>query len=293
MNTLQKILDFEEGMKRILITPAIAAIMLKDNIDFNRNISNRNKNSMSNQMKNGLWKEDINASIVFSKTNKLLDGQHRLSSIISSGKSINMWVCNNMEEETFDVIDTGKMRSLPDIFSINNVANSNKVAATTTVLYCINSKKIRDINKGGGTLSNHCMYQYYKDRERFLGGLNYKLKINGMTSSIIFSVYGYLLQFEKDEIVDDFFHKIKTGSDLYDNHPIMTFRNQLVKYIGKSSKDRPLKIEYIARLLKTFYFFKEGEKKKITRILWNSTGKESFPYHKLHKDDTFAFKCID
>jgi len=296
METLKQILNFNSGMKKIDITPSISALMLEGNVHYNRPKNDKNKVRLSTQMKNGLWKEDVNSTIGFSKNNVLLDGQHRLEAIIHSGCTISMWVCNNVDEKSFDVIDSGKSRTPGDIFSINGIEKGNKVAASTMLLFTLNNKMSIHNNGSGKSnaakdLTHHCLYKYYEYKEEYLGSIDYNSSVFGLANSISNGVHAYLLQFEEEEIVNDFFYKLKTGSDIYEGHPIMTFREQLIKFSSKSVKERPTKIEYIARLLKTFGFFNTRSEKPCKRIGWNEASKESFPYHKKHKKVDFTFYC--
>ncbi len=114
------------------ITPAMATEMLKRN-DNNRPFSEGTAGGYAQQMIKGTW-PNTGATITFSKTGRLLDGQHRLSACVKVDMSINFDVRFGIEDSAFAFIDAGKKRSAGDIFSINGVKNARLMAAATSRL---------------------------------------------------------------------------------------------------------------------------------------------------------------
>jgi len=114
----------------------------------NGNINNRSIKSdcikrYSNDMASGNWREDTGELIKVSKTNRLLDGQHRLMAVIESGVKVNFHICYGLEDDVFDVIDTGKGRSGGDALHILGVKNATNLAAMIQVFNrLINGKSL-------------------------------------------------------------------------------------------------------------------------------------------------------
>ena len=115
INQLNTMIQFEKE----LITPSKAKTYLEANTN-NRNVKDRHVLKLSNEMKSGRWKQDTAETIKISKTGRILDGQHRLMAVIQSGVSIYFHVAKGLNEEVFDVIDTGSNRSAADVFKINH-----------------------------------------------------------------------------------------------------------------------------------------------------------------------------
>lgn len=99
-----------------LITPAIASRWLGCNVD-NRKLPVGNMKFIAREMEAGEFKTTHQA-IAFTGTRqspgRLLDGQTRLTAIEQSGVSVKMWVFWGCSEDSFDVIDSGKVRSFAD-----------------------------------------------------------------------------------------------------------------------------------------------------------------------------------
>ena len=56
--------------------------------------------------------------IRFSKTGKMIDGQHRLQAILNSGISVQCVVMRDLADDIFDVLDSGKPRGKVDVLFI-------------------------------------------------------------------------------------------------------------------------------------------------------------------------------
>ena len=94
--------------KVILITPEIAGQWLEQNTN-NRKVDSKTERHYINQMEQDNWLLS-HQGIAFDVNDILQDGQHRLRSIIHSGKPQYMLVFSNMPEENFTILDTAKSR---------------------------------------------------------------------------------------------------------------------------------------------------------------------------------------
>ena len=95
------------------ITPNIATQMLAENVS-NRKLKSGLVARYSNAIKKGQWKLNGSA-VVFSSDGQLLDGQHRLHSIVQTGVPVSCMVVYGVQPKTMDTIDTGKSRSHADL----------------------------------------------------------------------------------------------------------------------------------------------------------------------------------
>lgn len=109
------------------ITPRIAEVYLSGNTA-NRPINAKRVNEYARAMRAGQWRT-TNQGIGISRTGVLVDGQHRLHAVIESGVCVKMAVTTGLDEDVFDVIDTGRTRSDGDVLSIVGLKDYNLVAA--------------------------------------------------------------------------------------------------------------------------------------------------------------------
>lgn len=66
---------------------------------------------------------------------RLLDGHHRLTAVVSSGRTVPMRITYDADPETFAVIDDGKRRSAADVLGYMGEKNSQSLAASVRLLY--------------------------------------------------------------------------------------------------------------------------------------------------------------
>jgi hypothetical protein len=110
------------------ITPEIAKAFLAGNTD-NRKLASRTVEVLARDMVNGCWRV-THQCIAISESGLLIDGQHRLSAVVSSGKTVPMYVAYyGGEEKAMGLpIDLHKKRSHTDILKCNprfaEIANS-------------------------------------------------------------------------------------------------------------------------------------------------------------------------
>lgn len=112
-------ISFEE------ITPYIASRWLEVNEENQRKMNSNQVFQYATQMKKGLWMPDTGESIKFSRSRRLIDGQHRLKAIVEADESRVMMVIRGIADENIVKMDQGKKRNLADIFRIQGVEIPN------------------------------------------------------------------------------------------------------------------------------------------------------------------------
>lgn len=122
--------------KVMTITPEMASEMLENNV-FNRPLSNARVGMYVDAMKAGEWSLNGEA-IKFDETGRLLDGQHRLTSIIRSNIAIQSMVIRGLPAKSASTIDTGKNRTAADVLalggSVSSLASKAFAAATRMLM---------------------------------------------------------------------------------------------------------------------------------------------------------------
>lgn len=118
-----------------LVTPAQAQVWLENNNVKNRNLSLRN----ADKLKKDLMEDRFvftGDPIRFDKDGVLVDGQHRLHSIVSSGKSVYLLVIEGLDMSATDRIDQGLVRSVADILQMTgrHVTNVSTCVSIGNVL---------------------------------------------------------------------------------------------------------------------------------------------------------------
>lgn len=248
------------------ITPDIAAELLKGNVN-NRSKAVRHVRFLADQMTEGKWK-DSGDPIRIAKNGRILDGQHRLSAIIDSGVSLNMLVIRDMEEEVFDVIDTGKTRSAADVLTIKSIPNASQIAALSKkiILYSRGVYSARTTLRTG--VSNADILSYVNENiDRLLELIRMAYTRNTSFKYIKVTEYA-LMQSIFDEISQEdshaFLTKLSQGTGLDLMDPILLLRNKILD--DTSATTHLLEKWRLSLFIRTWNHFRQGNKLKILQV---------------------------
>lgn len=218
------------------ISPAIAEEMLATNADNNRRQSKTLIRQYARDMIAGNW-EITGEAIKFDTNGRLIDGQHRLSAVIASKKTVKMAVITGLEPTVIHVLDTGRSRSGQDALTIAGFAeNANHVAAlarkiigyqggTTDVLH---GHKIR---LRGQPITNRDILEYARLNDlqpyvRFSLALD-KRQINRIMAATEWAFVYWLLSQTDSDAAKDFCSRLATLDSVPLQSPIRTVFERL------------------------------------------------------------------
>lgn len=194
------------------ISPNTAMSYLKD-AGRNRTLSEKKVQEYSKMMTDGDWV--LNGEpIIFGKSGRLIDGQHRLRAIIYANATVQMLVVRGVEDEYFDSIDSGKSRSLQDVFSSNGIGSSQLVSSIVKKfnIICNNPKACFFRDYSHTTASRKKMLEIYRNHaETFDFAANFGSKMYAKkrlaSPANIGAIFAYLLLVKEhnQEDVEQFF----------------------------------------------------------------------------------------
>ena len=134
-------------LKMVKISPEVAAEMLESNININRSIKQGHLTKLIYDMSHGFWDANNGEALRFTKPKKgqkwgtLVDGQHRLHAIISSGTTFTLPCMIGVSEDSFATLDSGSSRQFGDILASKGVPSKTATAGAVLTLeqfYCGN-----------------------------------------------------------------------------------------------------------------------------------------------------------
>lgn len=257
-----------------LITPAVATKLIQSNTH-NRKISQPVLLRYVADMLNGRWKQDTGETIKISKKGRILDGQHRLHAVVKSGVSNYFYITTGLDEDVFDVIDTGKSRNAADAFTIADIKNSYQLSAILVYFNLLkeNKRKGRQVNLR--QTNSELLEQYYEEPLFWQNITNktavlYTAFAKILPGSVIggFLAYLYKLNPEKAE---DFMEQLCTGLNVT-NQSIALLRNKLMQD-RMSPRKMPPSLK-MALIIKTWNYYTKGIEVKILKY---DTVNEEFP----------------
>lgn len=277
----------EYSSEIVFISPKEASAWLTENKFDNRRLDDRNVNKIARDIKNGKWVFD-GTPIRFDKEGNIIDGQHRLWAIVTAGKQVECLVIRGLDNKAKITIDSGKSRSLSDIFHFNGYVNNNVLASV-----CRLAIGWRTTNGNMWKWATDNSHKRLSAQEMLEEANNNSLAILAVQNSLslkmvrkimgpgmaAFSYYLFLSTGAPRHEVDDFFLGIEKGIGLSVNSPILLLRNTLTirdTYLYAAEKQGGNKsMAYkLAIIIKAWNALKE--KKSLQRLRFDNQ-KENYP----------------
>lgn len=222
------------------VSPQLAMKWLERN-GKNRKLTDRNVTFLSNQINSGEWKI-TGDPVKFDVNKKLIDGQHRLSAIVKSGKTIELFVANGLPEDVFDVLDTGRGRSGGDVLSSLGYRNYNHLSSISKGILMFEAGYLQAPNKANklSVVTNAKILKFVKAHPELEEIVTYIVSsayenFRPIGPTILGTIY-YLISKKNQSKADVFFEKYSTGIDLGKNSPIRILREKLLRNQTNKSK---------------------------------------------------------
>lgn len=238
------------------ISPKRAEQILKLN-KTNRPMNGRHVDFLANEILSGNWK--LNGESIKIGKDTLIDGQHRLRAIIQSGRAIKTLLLTGVDNETFDTIDTGKLRSGGDVLSILGEKHVNNLSALLILIKRYYKQKNFSGRYKASNIEIEKLLQEYPDARDFAG---ISPRCTGLIPPRVIEFCHYVTSKIDNDESDKFIHGLCTGNSLTARNPILVLRNKIMQSrLGgaKYSADA-----MIGMILKTWNLVRDG--KKISRL---------------------------
>jgi len=254
-------------IKEELITPEKARVLLEFN-NGNRTLSQHCLNRYVEDMKAGRWRAETGETIKISKSGYLMDGQHRLTAVIRANVSVRMFICYGVDDDAFEVIDTGKSRTAADIFKIAGV-NYNVVVPSVIIHYNAYLSDNPEITRKTKTKSNAELLKQYHNNKEFWDEVVRKSYAWYEAINRIIPVgelggfYARIKRFN-DVIADRFMNELCTGKEV-SNNVIYLLRKKL--YDDRVSRKKMPSGMRLAFMIKTWNFYVRKKDVKVLKYL--------------------------
>ncbi len=269
--------DHSRRVERLVITPAIAKMILDDRNPTNRAVKKGQVAFLVDQLKKGLWKEN-GETLIFDADGDLLDGQHRLTACVISGISFATLVSFGMPSEVYTTIGRSVKRGPADDLHINGERHAKDLAAALSLL------AMEEV----GRLAAFANPDQYFDPMRVLArhpnireGVVFARQRQGIFKTLSFSTRVLAFCYYRFHQVDPakapiFFDQLLHGVGLTADSPVLALRNrllQLERHRSTVARVRPPIQELMALMIKAFNLYRKNKSCKILR--WSAG--EPFP----------------
>lgn len=264
--------------KRMTVTPAMASVMLERNVDdewHNRPQSEKGLRRYAAAMKRG-WKL-TGEPIIFSKSGRLLNGQHRLSACIESGHPFDVLVVCGIDDDAFKFMDIGVARTAGHIFAIEDIPNAGAIAASARLLFGYKTKQAWDGR--APEVENDILLDFYRQHTRLQDALGPARELYAeRLVPMRWGAFCFYICAEKNrEEAKRFFEMVATGVGLTSkSSPAFRIRKRLLAN-ARSTSDTLSETYIGAYLIQAWNTHRHGESRVLFRWRTEQTPNEAFP----------------
>jgi len=205
------------------ITPQKAEEYLAANRG-NRNIVQAHVAAMARDIINGRWM--FNAQpICFSRSGRLLNGQHRLSAVLDADQPIEVMVMRGLPEEAFETYDkqAKKAPAVEEMF--DDFGDKALVSATAVLLWKRELRPPGQPSASPTATEVRDVIQAHPDLMR-LRGFARKLVRYGRSSALTYAAYR--IQRDDPRLGQVFLDRLETAANLPAGHIILRLRDRLI-----------------------------------------------------------------
>lgn len=274
--------EITEGIRRMEITPEAATNLLQFNTA-NRHLTQSTVDRYADMMRQGLWHYDA-SPIRFSRTNKLLDGQHRLWAVVESGTTQEFLVVTGLPDESFITMDTGKSRNFADILSIEfpDLATSftHAAAATNLITKWQAGTRGKNLRSSHGNLGSQTNLEFFRENQEAIlltarRSRSVASGIPNLTSTVVALMIWVFDEIDADDS-EFFFQRLADGVGLEEGSPILALRNFFFKWKERNRTSIPTEFA-IAIIIKAWNAYRRGDTAKILNWRAGGASPEAFP----------------
>lgn len=215
-----------------MFTPALAAKYLAK-MENQRRFKRTVAAGYAADMSNGKWTQDL-MPIVLDVDGNLINGQHRLTAVVDSGKTIGFWVIRDAPMDVMLRMDQGATRNAGDQLQIHGFANSLQQAAAARLVLAYEffpgvvwaTTSLTDITRSlvvDEVMENEVSYQ---TAYTVTLGMN-KARVN---RSVAMALYILAERYSSNaEMWEEFATGVATGIMLQVDDPRMALRNYWIR----------------------------------------------------------------
>lgn len=242
----------------------------------NRPLSKRNLAKITHAMRAGHWKFTADP-IRLADDGTLLDGQHRLTSVIQVDTALPFVVVRGLSKDVFDCIDTNQPRTAADVFAVNGEEDAPSLVAALRFVDLASNDYITT------RFSNIQMELMLDQHPGIRDSIAYIKQFKHQALKIparVLHGYHYLFAAKHAPLADEFIRKLLTGENVSADEPVYLLRNALIANAARR-RSVGLTAKHIAAIAcKAWNFTRRGQ--KISVLKWggesiNSLKPEKFP----------------
>lgn len=246
------------------ITPELAQHYLTKNTN-NRPLRRDYVLELASSMRRGEWQLN-GESIKISKSDRLLDGQHRLSAVIESKVSVSMVVIGGLDDTSFTTIDMNKKRTTADALAIAGYPNEKLIAAAVRLILILAEREAHLNTRGSYSpiqIKEWCD-AYYEELQQWIPIAKQLQRANMLEPAMVVAL---AYEFGQKNVEDTkvFLSRLADGMGLDEKNPIYCLRQALMQ--NATSLAKLPRAFVVALTIRAWNLYRRGHTTSVDELL--------------------------
>ncbi|HWL84057.1 MAG TPA: hypothetical protein VNR89_24125 [Roseomonas sp.] len=230
------------------ISPQLAEAYLGHNTR-NRKIVAAHVDAIARDIRAGNWM--MNAQpICFSRSGRLLNGQHRLSAVIQAGEAIEVPVMRNLPEEAYDTYDIHAKKGPQLGAAFDGFGDKPLIAAAAVLLW---KRELKPAGTRNAKPTPAEVMRIVEQHPRLLELRTFGRKMIEFGRGSVLTYAAYCIERDDPELGRIFLERFESGADLPRGHLILELRRRMQVL----RRERTSQEEQLRELLSAWSRFKE------------------------------------
>lgn len=240
------------------IGPREAIALLAHNHQ-NRPLSAHAVRRYAKAMKEGQWRLN-GEGIQIADDGTLLNGQHRLQAIVSSGVTVPILLVRGVARDTFSTFDDGKKRNGTDVLSLRGEKNAAVLLTSArTILLMTRGSTVFNMVTNSDVLAT---VDAYPEVRTWVNKYANTAKIKNVFPNYLPGVLTLASSRYGFEVVESFFNKLASGENLSATDPAFQLREKFMTAPKGLRMSQEMKIAYCVKAINAHI---QGKPMKILR----------------------------
>lgn len=247
--------------EKMRVTPTMAQEWLLKNT-FNRPVNGNHVDRLARDMATGNW--PMTGDTIKFAGDRLIDGQHRLMACVRAKRPFDTLVVYGLNQEVFDVLDTGNTRGASDIFSIAGEKHCTSLPACLNIVHLYYEGKAHWTSKLTmyGMATNRAyqsLLEMYDVRDSVRWAVSHKTPLVPVS---IMSGCHFILSRVHPEQASSFMQQLATGTGIRQGSPMQRLMSVLTE--NAASRNKMPRGQMLGMILNTWNAVRSG--RNITRM---------------------------
>jgi hypothetical protein len=214
----------------------------------------------------GQWDRFTGDAIKFDRHGNLIDGQHRLSMIVMTGKPLECLIIWGLDPEVFSVLDSGLPRQASDVLHVLKGTDVSEASVVLRSLLPLEAGlNIFDSTQRSLVTKTDIANAYIARKDEINEGVIAGRKVAGAIGGnrSAWALFYLLVAAKHPHDADEFVETIASGANLSEGDPRLALRNWLQR--GDNQKNTEQRFYYLATYIKVFNSWRASKPVRILR----------------------------